>query len=233
MKKPLAVVMLVASVALVGAGCRPVFPWHPTSLPPAPRNVMLTPGDRSITAAFTRGFGPVLPGRVTGYRLTCNAPGGYYIPPNGPGWTQNVHYWNGVGVSVDGPTSPLVLALPDQLINGLTFSCTVQAVNRHGVGEPSAPQDVTPVGPPRVASSSPVPAGPGDALVFVNVYLESDDYANFSCVIESPGILSTVRNSCTFDVSGLEPATVYTATVTPSTSYGTGEPYTFTFRTGA
>jgi len=234
LKKPLAVVLLVASVALIGAACRPsTFPWHPTAPPPAPRNVELTAGDRSITATFTRGFGPGLHARVTGYRLTCNAPLAYYSPPLGPGWTYNVRSWNGEAVSVDGNTSPLVLSFPDQMVNGNTYSCTVQAVTRRGVGTPSAPQDVTPVGPPRVAWVDPIRAEPGAALVFVNVYLESDDSANFSCDVEAPGTLTQVPEGCTFSVSGLEPGTDYTATVTPSTSHGTSEPHTFTFSTGA
>jgi len=233
MKKRLALLMLVVSVALIGAACRPpTFPGHPTSLPPAPGNVVLTPGDRSITATFTSGFGSGLRAPLTDYRLTCNAPAVLDVPPLGPGWTQNIRSWDGEAVHVDGRTSPLVLSLADEMVNGTTFSCTVQAVNRHGVGQPSPPQDVTPVGPPRVASTLPIETAPGSALVFVNVYLESDDHASFSCAVEAPGIVEQSPQTCTFEVSGLEPATEYTATVTPSTSHGAGEPSTVTFSSG-
>ena len=103
-----------------GAASAPSDPFVPlASVPGAPTITGVTAGVRSVKVAFTKpsddGGAP-----ITNYRVACTSSNG------------------GAKGSHEGPKSPIVVS---GLTAGKTYTCTVRAKNKVGLGAASAPSD--------------------------------------------------------------------------------------------
>jgi biotin carboxyl carrier protein len=112
---------------------------EPPATPDAPTSLVATPGDGSVTIAFTAGADNS--SAITNYE---------YSTDNGASWTAR---------SPAATTSPIAIS---GLTNGTAYNVRLRAVNNVGAGAESSAVSVTPVDPtpPPTPTPTPKPAKP-------------------------------------------------------------------------
>jgi hypothetical protein len=173
----------------------------PAVVPGAPTGVAATPGNASASVAFT-------PPTVTG-----GAPITGYVVTASPG-----------GVSASGAASPI--ALPG-LINGVSYTVSVQARNSVGLGSASTPSAAfipsTVPSAPTGVSASIAPGSTTAQVAFTPGASGGEPITGFTAT-STPGGLSGFATSSPINVPGLSIGTPYTFTVTAANMDGTGLP---------
>ena len=195
-------VALVAAMAGVAAMVAPVVAGavvHPATItvPGAPRGVTAVAGNR---AALVRWTAPANDGGrpITGYVATAS-PGSETCTTTGA-TTCTVH----------------------GLVNGHTYSVSVKASNKRGLGAPSAVVTVKP-GIPLAPTHVKATPGNGYATIFWNAPANNGSPITKYTVTTTPGFkrcTTAGANTCT--VTGLTNDTTYRFKVTATNAYGTG-----------
>lgn len=177
--------------------------WVFGTVPAAPTLDSLTPGDGSLTAAFTA---TVSDPPTTGFTATATPTGG------------------GAPVTASGAASPIAIG---GLTNGAEYSVTVRATNFHGNSAESNALLGTPDPAPRpaVQNLAATPGAPGSGIVDVSWTAPTGDVPTGYEVVVSPdtggiaiegtpGTTITVPGTAA-EVTGLTPGSSYQFTVTP------------------
>jgi len=172
----------------------------PTGAPVAPTSVTVTPADESVKVSF-----PV-PGdagsTITGYQVSTDG---------GLTWaTLNAATAGGV-----------VRGTVTGLVNGVTYSIEVRAVNANGVGGASAAQPVTPATLPDAPTGVSAVRGDASAQVSFTAPISDGGSAITSYTVTSaPGGLTATCPASPCQITGLANGTSYTFTVHATNAVG-------------
>lgn len=175
----------------------------PSTVPDAPAAPTVTAGDTQITVAFSPPADNGSP--ITGYTATCTA--------------------GASSVAASGSDSPIVVS---GLVNGTSYTCTVDATNNDGTSAESAPS--------AAAVPATVPdAPPAPSVVAANTQIT----VTFVAPAQDGGsAITSFTATCTggstpvavsgpdspIVVAGLVRGTTYTCSVTATNGVGTGQP---------
>jgi hypothetical protein len=178
----------------------------PNSVPDAPLQPLLFPGDAEITVAFAPPASNGSP--ITGYTASCSSSDG-----GAPGMQG-------------GTLSPIVVS---GLTNAKTYVCTVIATNANGDSPPSPPSTPTSLQGPPDAPVTPSVV-PGDARITVSFLAPSDNGSPITgyaatCSSTDGGVGGSATGTASaLVVVGLTNAKTYTCSVVATNGRGDSPP---------
>ena len=179
---------------VVGQGSAVTRKMIPITLPDVVPSATFTPLDGSIAAAWTvpasNGFSP-----ITHYVVTCTAPG------------------DSTSITVGGSARKTTIPLRT---NGVTYTCSVAAINKAGTGPSSPTGTATPLARPTAPTGLVVTAG-SQSVTLTYVAPSGRTVTSYvgTCTSASGPVSVTVSGSTTtITITGLSSGIAYTCSVT-------------------